>query len=93
MSDAQSTQSTLVTDATDSENDSAVMDSDDTIDDDGLLDKVRSSSHPAVRCGYCHDVALKGYKTSAHGREYCPECQTVRAADQRDEPLSPWWKQ
>ena len=63
-----------------------------TIDDDGLLDKVRDSDHPAVRCGYCQEVALKGYKTSAHGRRYCPECGTVKGSDQRNNYTStPYW--
>ena len=63
-----------------------------TIDDDGLLAKVRDSDHPAVRCGYCQEVALKGYKTSAHGRRYCPECGTVKGSDQRNNYTStPYW--
>ena len=85
-----STQSTLVTDAPD--DDGTGMNTDDTIDDDGLLAKVRDNYHPAVRCGYCQEVALKGYKRSAHGRRYCPKCDTVKAEDQRDHPLTEWWE-
>jgi phage FluMu protein Com len=87
-----STQATLVTDPDAMTDDGDAVDSDDTIDDDGLLAKVRASNHPAVRCGYCHEVALKGYETSAHDRRYCPKCRTVRAEDQRDLPLSEWWE-
>jgi len=85
MSD--SSQATLVTDG-----DDAAMNSDDTIADDGLLAKVRDSDHPAIRCGYCQEVALDGYEVSAHGRDYCPECQTVKGADQRNNYTgTPYW--
>jgi len=86
MSD--SNQATLVTDGDAGD----AMNTDDTIDDDGLLPKVRDNDHPAIRCGYCQEVALDGYDVSAHGRDYCPECRTVKAADQRDAPLTEWWK-
>lgn len=90
MSDT--TQATLVTDADEQNATDEPMNSDDTIDDEGLLAKVRNCDHPAVRCGYCQEVVLKGYKRSAHGRRYCPECQTVKASDQRDRVIMPWWE-
>jgi hypothetical protein len=88
----ETTQSTLVTDPDATDTGTTAVNSDDTFDDDGLLDKVRDSDHPAVRCGYCQEVALAGYKRSAHGRAYCPECGTVKGSDQRSNYTStPYW--
>ena len=82
MSDT--TQATFMADgSTDTEN---------TIDDAGLLAKVRDTDHPAVRCGYCQEVAVAGYKRSAHARRYCPHCDTVKAEDQRDRANRGWWE-
>lgn len=84
MTMSETTQATFMSDGS--------TDTDDTIDDDGLLSKVRDTDHPAVRCGYCMEVALDGYDVSAHGRRYCPECDTVRAEDQRDNyTASKYW--